>query len=156
MKRYSVTSTVPPFGQPNSRRPYSYSKSQKTECYDAIFNAGAQGLTRPEIATKVGLRADRISFYLSELKRAGYITVVGDPTTVLTTMTAEEASFAAMLGLENALVARVREDGGATPEQERGFVRYSKIKELALRPGTGPEGRTALRMAILELVKIIY
>lgn len=155
MKQYIATSTDPPFRRKDKRNRF-YSPTQKVQVYDAICDSGTSGITRPQIAQIVGLAPDRISFYLSELRRAGYIAVKGDPTTVSATMNADEAAFAAMLGLENALVARVREMGSSTPSMDAGFVKYSKIKELALRPGTGPEGKVALRMAILELVKLVF
>lgn len=159
MKLYISTGQEPPFGLPGTRRRH-FSETQKTKVYDAIFSAGKDGLTRNDVATRVGLAADRISFYLSELKRAGYITSKGDPTTVDVNMGAEEAAMAALLGLENALVARVREtlkSGAApSPDMDRAFVKYQKIKELALRPGTGAEGKVALRMAVLELVKLVF
>lgn len=170
MKSYTATQTVPPFGQAGhqSRRAHSFQRTQKTDVYDAIVQSGSSGITRPEIAAKVGLAPDRISFYLSDLRRAGYIAVKGDPTTVSATMNATEASFAAMLGLENALICMVREmPNGATSDMDRSFLRYTKTKERALAtpaPGSSleqikaqrAEAKVALRMAILELVKLIY
>lgn len=154
MKHYVATSTNPPFGREGNRARY-FTPTQKSQVYDAIVRAGSNGTTRQAIAGVVGLPADRISFYLSDLRRGGFIAVKGDPTTVSPTMNAEEAAFAALLGLENALVARVRESG-TTPEMDRSYVKYTKIKELALRPGTTAEGKSALRMAVIELVKLVF
>lgn len=159
IKHYAATQSPPPFGIPGGpqRGRYGFTATQKSDVYDAIHRAGKGGITRADIAAKVGLRPDRISFYLSDLRRAGHIEVVGDqnPYVVTPQMNAREAAFAAMLALESALVTAAREQGAPTPEQEKAFVKYNKIKELALRPGTGPEGRTALRMALLELVRVV-
>jgi hypothetical protein len=122
--------------------------------YDAI-DASSSGLTANEIAAATRLVIDRVRFHLSDLRRGGYISVKGDPTTVSPTMNATEAAFAAMLGLENALIARARE-GNVTAEIERGFAKYQKIKELSLRPGTASEGKVALKMALLELVRLVF
>lgn len=158
MKHYAVTKSPPPFGVPGQRPSFRWTSTQKSNVYDAIYAAGANGITRADIAKKVGLQADRISFYLSDLRRAGHIEVKGEsnPNIVTPQMNAQEAAFAALLALESALVTAAREQGAPTAEQDRAFVRYSKIKELALRPGTTAEGKTALRMAILELVKVVY
>lgn len=170
MKQYVATSTIPPFRRKADRGRY-FSETQKTQVYDAIVDAGPEGITRPDIAAKVGLRADRISFYLSELRRNGFISVKGDPTTVSATMNADEAAFAAMLGLENALVARVREMTAAKktppPEMDKSFVKYTMLKERALaQPAAGSsatqvtaqknEATVALRMALIELVKLVF
>lgn len=154
MKYYVATSQNPPFGRPGNRS-WSFKPTQKTQVYDAIIGSGKDGATRKQIADKVGLAPDRISFYLSELCRGGSVAVKADPTVVSGNMSAEDAAMAALLGLETALVAKVKELG-ATAEMERGYVKYSKIKELALHPGTGAEGKVALRMALLELVKLVY
>lgn len=156
MKNYVATTLEPSYGRKGSPRRYGFTPTQKSNVYDAIVDSGKDGITRPDIAKKVRLPADRISFYLSDLRRAGFISVKGDPGVVSPTMGPEEAAFAALLGLENALVAAVRHQGKATDEQNRAFVKYQKIKELALRPGTGPEGKVALRMAVLELVKVVF
>lgn len=165
MKRYVCTTTVPPYGREGSRTSYRFTRTQKTDVYDAIVRAGKNGTTRAEIAIAVGLQADRISFYLSDLRRSGYIAVQGDPTTVSPTMNSEEALFAALLGLENALIAKVRESG-TTAEMDKSFVRYTKFKERALAEPASTstpeqvkaqrnEARMALRLAVVDLVKLI-
>lgn len=154
MKQYVATNTTPPFGKRGTRSRFE-TPTQKMLVYDALEATGDKGLTAIEIATATKLAIDRVRFHLSDLRRSGYIFVKGDPTTVSPTMSAQEAAFAAMLGLENALVARARE-GKITSEMEIGFAKYNKIKELALRPGTGPEGKVALRMALIELVKLVF
>lgn len=154
MKMYVVTSVDPPFGR-RSKRSHYEKKTQKTATYDAVEASGSRGVTAVEIAQRAAVVLDRVRFYLSELRRGGYIAVKGDPTTVSPTMNAQEAAFAAMLGLENALIARAKE-GGVSAEMEKAFVRYNKLKELALRPGTIPEGKVALRLAIVELVKVVF
>lgn len=156
MKQYIVTSTNPPFQRRRDRR-FSFGPPiQKVSIYDCVEEAGQNGITANDIALRVKFQIDRVRFHLSELKRAGLISVRGEPTTVTVTMNATEAAFAAMLGLENALVARVREEKKVSPELDRAFVKYSKLKELALRPGTTHEGKSALKMAVLELVKMVF
>lgn len=166
MKQYVATKVNPPFGRDPQSRSRFFSPTQKTNVYDAIVASGTKGLTRKEVSAKVGLAPDRISFYLSELRRAGYISVLGDPTTVAVTMNAEEAALAALLGLENAMVAKFREIK-ATPEQNKSYVKYTQVKTKALQepaPGSSPaqiqaqkmEAQVALRMTLIELVKLIY
>lgn len=170
MKRYIPTTTVPPFGAPGSRS-YRFTATQKTNVYDAIYRAGQKGLDAKEIAAAVGLAVDRIRFYLSDLKRSGYINVLGDPTIVSPTMDATEAALAAMLGMENALVAKLRENKtkgvSTTDEMNRAWVKYQKYKEFALHEpnetssvaqvaAQKQQAQMALRMALIELVKLLF
>lgn len=157
MKEYVPTSSEPPFGIPGRRSTYRFTPTQKSNVYDAIFHAKT-GITRNDISSKIGLAPDRISFYLSDLRRGGYIAVKAEPGMVTATMSFKEAKLAAMLTLENTMAAKAREDARfqRDPEANRSFLKYQKIKELALRPGTGPEGDAALRMAVLELVRLVF
>src|SRR5690606_8223500 len=66
-----------------------------------------------------------------------------------------EAAHAAMLALEDALVMKAK-TGGITPEIERAFEKYQKLKAMALRPGTDQEGKTALRLSMVELIKMVF
>lgn len=66
-----------------------------------------------------------------------------------------EAAHAAMLALENALVSKAKAVG-ITPEIEKSFDRYQKLKSMALRPGSEQEGKTALRQAIVDIVKMVF
>lgn len=162
MKLYMATKTTPPYGKLGARS-YSFKRTQKTDVYDAIVAAGAEGITRPDIAKKVNLAADRISFYLSDLRRSGFIAVKGSPVD-LSLMDEQEAAFYAMEALENALVAKAKKlytlkDSVSTAkatEMERSFVKYNKIKALALRGSTAGEVGVALRMSLLELVKLVF
>ena len=65
-----------------------------------------------------------------------------------------EATHAALLALENALVANAKVTG-ITPEIEKAFDRYQKLKSMALRPGSAQEGKTALRQSVLDIVKMV-
>lgn len=171
MKRYHVTKQRPIFGlpTPSSDRSWRFSATQKTDVYDAIFNAGSDGLEAKEISAKSGVNLDRVRFYVSDLRRAGVIAVKGDPSVITPTMNADEAAFAAMLGLENALIARARELGaaGVSDKMNRGFVRYQKVKAMALTPpdpSNSPatqdavrmQAKVALRQCLLDLVKLVY
>lgn len=156
MKRYIATTVEPPYGRrgTDTRRRH-FTPTQKSNVYDAIVGAGDDGLNRHEIAQAVGLAVDRIGFYLSDLRRSGFIAIKGDPATVNPNMGEKEAAYAAMLGLENAIVARIKARG-ATPDMDRTFVKYTKVKELALRPGTGPEGDVAIGTCLTQLVKLVW
>lgn len=171
MKQYIATSTIPPFGRKgDSSRGWRYQKTQKTDVYDAIVASGANGTTRPEIAKVVNLAPDRISFYLSDLRRAGFIAVKGDPTTVSASMNAGEAALAAMLGLENAFIAKLKENPLLQKDAEltKSFLRYQKLKEVALSASAtvdpkhgykidySNEVKQGLRLSLIELVKLVY
>lgn len=184
MKRYNATSSVPPFGRAGDgsreRKFPRFVATQKTQTYDAVFGAGSDGLTAHEIAQKAGITVERVRFYLSDLRRLGFIEVKGDPSIVTQTMTVEEAAFAAMLGLENALITKARSIGCGDPVKEkdpkfapaileinRQFVRYNKIKGMALAESHGIVSAAqkesedavrsaALRQALVDLVKLVY
>lgn len=66
-----------------------------------------------------------------------------------------ESTLDALLGMENALVVKAR-SSGITPEMDKAFQKYQKCKALGLHPQTDNEGRVAIRMAILELVKLVF
>lgn len=153
MKLYAATQAVPPFGKPGHRSSW-FKKTQKTDVYDAIVAAGKEGIGRHDIANKIGLAAERISFYLSDLRRAGFITVKGGPVD-MSQMDEQEATFYAMEAMENALVAKAKKRG-ITQEMERSFVKYNKIKALALRGSTAGEVGVAIRMSFIELIKLVF
>lgn len=67
---------------------------------------------------------------------------------------ARTLTFEALAKLEDALVARATERG-ITPDMATAFERFQKIKARALQPGTPAEGDTALRMGLIELVKLV-
>lgn len=69
--------------------------------------------------------------------------------------TAGEAAMDALLALENALVLRAK-TVGITEEMEKSFDRYNKLKGMALRPGSDNEGRQAMKLATVELVKLVF
>jgi hypothetical protein len=66
-----------------------------------------------------------------------------------------EAAHAAMLAMENALVAKAKQFG-ITPEIEKAFDHYQKLKSVALRPGSDQEGKQALKLAIIAVVKMVF
>jgi hypothetical protein len=66
-----------------------------------------------------------------------------------------EAAMKALVHLENALVLRAKTQG-ITPEMEKSFDRYNKLKGMALRPGSDNEGRQAMKLATVELVKLVF
>jgi hypothetical protein len=80
--------------------------------------------------------------------------------------TAADLKLEALAKIEDALAAALGEATTITPEQEKAFDRYQKIKALALgklqslqlgTPGTTPaEANTALRTAIIDAVKLAF
>ena len=69
--------------------------------------------------------------------------------------TAGEAAMLALVHLENAMVMRAK-SVGITPEMEKSFEKYTKLKGMALRPGSDNEGRQAMKLATVELVKLVF
>lgn len=153
MKLYAATAAVPPFGRPGSRSSF-FKKTQKIDVYDAIVAAGKDGIGRHDIAKKINLAADRISFYLSDLRRAGFISVKGGAID-MTMMDDQESAFYAMDVLENALVQRCKKRG-MDNEMRREFLRYNKVKALALGGLTGGEIEVAIQMSLIALVKLVF
>lgn len=45
---------------------------------------------------------------------------------------------------------------GLNQELEAEWSRYQKLKSLALHPGTPAEGKVALKMALVQMVKIVF
>jgi len=66
-----------------------------------------------------------------------------------------EAKLVAMLALENAMVV-VAKKSTITPEMEKAFDRYGKVKNMFLRPGSEQEEKQAARLSILEIVKTFF
>jgi hypothetical protein len=132
-------------------------------------NAGAQGTTIDEVQAVLAPQCllnvspdpnDKqtkrlITRAFTTLQRAGLAREHVDPTAALQGMTGTEAVHTALLILEGALITTVRERGNTTDEQRRSFVKYQKIKALALRPGTTSEGQNAMRMALVEMIKTL-
>lgn len=145
-KKYAPTAQTPPWR--------SYDRTQKTQTYDAIKLAGEDGIDREEICKQTGLPKQRVWFYLSELRRAGLIKRIGDAVDPKS-LTPEESKLFAMTALENCLVITATQKG-ITQEMRAGFAKYQKIKSLALGAQTKGEESAALRMAILELVKLVF
>lgn len=62
----------------------------------------------------------------------------------------------AMSLLEDALIERASHPSfKLTDDIERQWARYSKLKAVAMQPGSDQEGRQALKMAIVEVVKLV-
>jgi hypothetical protein len=70
--------------------------------------------------------------------------------------TAATVTVEALAKLEDALVV-VAAERGVTPQLEKQFERYQKLKAHALGRGTtGPEAQTAMRLALIEAVKLVF
>lgn len=145
-KKYAVTTMQPPWK--------SYERTQKTQTYDAIKQAGDDGIDRETICSNTLLPKQRVWFYLSELRRAGLIKRMGDAVDPKS-LTPEEAKLHALTAMENALVITATKVG-ITPQMRDGFAKYQKLKALALQSNVHGEARNALRFATIELVKLIY
>jgi hypothetical protein len=65
----------------------------------------------------------------------------------------------ALAALEDAFIVKLKETG-VTQEARDAFAKYEKVKALALAPATSPEMQTesnsALRHAVLALVKLVF
>jgi len=63
--------------------------------------------------------------------------------------------FVVLAALENAVIEKVSSHSpNFDPEVERAWSVVQKTKALALQPGTAAEGRTALRVALVRLIKM--
>lgn len=139
------------------KNPFALGSSYKARVYNLIAAAGQAGADRNELAAAVGLNAGRISTYLAELKRDGLVNKLGGQIDIAT-LDADGAALYAMETMENALVIRAKEKWktGIPNDVNQGFARYQKIKALALGAKTAGEERTALRMAFIDLVKLVF
>lgn len=68
----------------------------------------------------------------------------------------QDAWIIALAALEEAIVQQAAQVPGRSTEMERGWTKYQKLKALALAPGTHAEGRQALKLAVLEAVKLAF
>jgi hypothetical protein len=165
VKTYVATST--PFYK--TRRKSWAPKTQKERVYDAIKDAGAAGITVADLVAKFGdISKSNIVFYVNKLKKGGNIAVQGDPQSVPTNGDPKMAAFAALVGLENALTAKLNADPKLLNDASLGaaFAKYQKIKAAALAPSHASSvaqreadanaAKVALRMAVLELVKMVF
>jgi hypothetical protein len=68
-----------------------------------------------------------------------------------------EAKKAAMLAVENAWVVMIQKGIlQITPEMEKVYTRYNSLKAHALNPSNANEQRQAMKVAMLDLVKIVF
>jgi hypothetical protein len=142
MRRYVAVVAPPPHA----------SHTQRGRVWAAVAETGADGATRDDVVRRTGLPPARCGFLLSELKREGKVQPKPEMPDVAC-MPPRQAALFALAVLEDALVAKARV--GTTPDMDRAFVKYQKIKALALR-GVGGEADVALRMALLELVRLVF
>lgn len=158
MKKYAVTTAVPPFETVPSR--FS-SITWKAKVYNFVKASGDEGANRREVAEGVGLNIGRVSSCLAELKREGLVKRLGDAIDPAT-LSPEDAVLFAMTALEGALVAKAARMGTIPPDVEREFARYQKVKSVALHAASGGqtgasenEIRQALRLSLISLVKLV-
>lgn len=160
MKEYIPTATIPPFGRKDSRASW-IKMSQKMHVYDAIVEVGEKGLGSREISERTKIIVERVRLYLSELRRAGFIAIKGGPVDVAK-LSAQDAAFYALEILELAMTSKAKEVLlGKGPEDKknemrRSFLKYQKIKAMALRAPTEGEVASALRFSLIELIKMVY
>jgi hypothetical protein len=75
--------------------------------------------------------------------------------TLIISHIATTADLKALVALEEAVIEKATKN--LTPELRKGFDLYNKLKTRAVHPGTPePEARTALKLAIIELVRLVY
>lgn len=144
-------------------RPYTGSV-KKTKQFKSSITAKAKIAKRKSTCNGCGARinpGDNVTVVRHRLRRYHTATCVPQnvtqppPASPSMPKNAIEAAYAALLSMENALVAKAKQHG-ITPEIEKSFDRYQKLKAVALRPGSENEGKMALRNAILDIVKMIF
>lgn len=147
MKKYACTDP--------RRQTYALGSGWKTKVYEFILAKGEEGANRREIADGVHLNVGRVSSYLAELKRDGWVKRLGDQVDP-SSLSPEDATLFALNALENALVSNASKYG-VTDEMNRAFARYQKCKALAIGRGTtANEAKTAMRMALIDIVKLLW
>lgn len=68
-----------------------------------------------------------------------------------------EAQMVGLLALENALVVAIKRGAmKMNPDVEKSFDRYEKLKQMAMRPGSTQEGKQAMKLATIDLVKLVF
>jgi len=144
------------------RRP---SMRQRTKKVRPTITAIAKPAKRPGTCNGCGARfskGDDITYVRVRIKRFHTVSCVPANVTnpvqnvsAVKPNTPMESLLDAMLSMENALVVKAKSTG-ITPEMDKAFQKYQKCKSLGLHPQTEHEGRVALRMAILELAKLVF
>lgn len=169
MKKLYVVGSVNYVG---ARRHSWQTPTQAQRVFEAVKAAGAAGISRADVVAKLAIAdpvSDKnVSFYINRLMKGGHVVEKGAASAPVVSpmMKADEASMAALGALESALVAKLRESG-VTDEARASFLRYKKILATAVAvpdASSSPaqveaqrnQSRVALRMAILELVKLVY
>lgn len=159
MKSYITTKLSPPW----EKRMQFGAPSQKAAVWGAVKDSGEDGATREDIVKRLqksggagkDLDRNRVGFYLSELKRAGFIAVKGAAPNVAQ-MNAKEALLHAIDQLEIALTKGVKEKRiPITPEIEKQYAIYNKCKALMLRPQTSGEETAAMRQTLQRLIQMV-
>lgn len=125
-----------------------------------LIRLSDSGLNVRQLKAKLPhLHPSDVTRYLRALRNAGLIRASPKsaanlhPTAVDKSMSPRSAMLASILGLETALAMRVRAEGTPTEEMKKAFVVYQKCKTLYLNPGSDGEARTALRFALINLIK---
>jgi hypothetical protein len=122
------------------------------------YEAGTP-VTVVNIRRKVYHTAGCVPANAGQLPTSGGIQVNPTPDAVVkalsTTWALGEGKLVGMLALENALVIASKSID-ITPSIEKAFDRYNKLKAMAMRPGSENEGNMAARMAIIDLVKLVF
>jgi hypothetical protein len=70
--------------------------------------------------------------------------------------TVGEAKLVAIQALENAMVVIAKHTANLTPEMEKSFDRFRKVKTVFMRPGSEGEERQGAKLAVLEIVKSFF
>jgi hypothetical protein len=67
---------------------------------------------------------------------------------------AESKLTLALRALEEAILEKAGK--ALTPEMEKAWSKYQKLKEVVARPGSSNEGTVALKLALIEAVKLVF
>jgi hypothetical protein len=91
---------------------------------------------------------------------AGPMAVANTPEAVVKALASNwsvgEAKLVAIMALENAMVVVAKNTPVTTPEMEKSFDRFMKVKAMALRPGSDQEGKQATRLSLIEIIKTFF
>jgi len=143
-------------------------KGGKCSACKSRYEAGAE-VTVVNIRRKTYHRHTCVPANVHQLPTAGGPAVGNTPEDVVKALSVNwsigESQLVAMLSLENALVATAKSKG-ITPEMEKAFETYNKLKaravqipageSAAIRESLEKEAATAKRMSIINLVKIVF
>jgi hypothetical protein len=157
-------------------RRYSWQKpTQQTAVYEQVKAAGPGGTTKTRIVAAlkdvqfekgVGVSDRNVAYYLNALAKTGYIAEKGAAGAVNPQASADEALYAALEGLESALVAYMKEKG-RDADMAPIYSKYKTFKAVAISPKNVNDPKfgytidrsneviQGLRLTLVEMIKLV-